>query len=605
MTGERIGDYTVERRLGSGGMGAVYLGRSPSGRAVAIKVVRPEYAADPEFRARFRTEVEAARRVGGFHTAAVVDADPDAERPWMASAYIKGPTLSEAVARHGPMDDRALRALGAGLAEALKAIHACGLVHRDLKPGNIVLTDDGPRVLDFGIAYALEGSQLTAPGVVVGTPGFTAPEQLVTGERVHGACDVFALGAVLVAASGGSAFGVGQALALAYRVVAEEPDVSAVPGALRPAVRACLHRNPDRRPSPARLLEVFTATGPDAPRTAPPHRSEFPAPAPDFPDSPPGPAPDSLCSTPGPAPEGGYAALPLPGAAPLPSGPGDAAPVAPLQGAAPVPPPSGPPSPGGLRSPTRVDGPPPPRPRGPDRELVADAPTAAASTTDTPAGAPRAAPVPPPPAVPPRPTPPPGRGRAHRPVTPPKPRAAPRHAAPATGHGVPPSPGRFRGRPGRRIFLPVAAVPVVTGVALSGSPTAFFDIIFVTPFVALVPLVLALVQYFRSHGLDIAADGVTLIVADSVSRWHWDDIDSLELVSRNAGDWLVVRPAEGRHTPRFPVWLGWIRRAGDRSMWIRLDGLRPRDGTRTLAETLAAHADQQNVRLTLTRTPAH
>ncbi|MYY09524.1 protein kinase [Streptomyces sp. SID4919] len=594
VTGERIGDYTVERRLGSGGMGAVYLGRSPSGRAVAIKVVRPEYAADPEFRARFRTEVEAARRVGGFHTAAVVDADPDAERPWMASAYIKGPTLGEAVARHGPMDDRALRALGAGLAEALKAIHACGLVHRDLKPGNIVLTDDGPRVLDFGIAYALEGSQLTAPGVVVGTPGFTAPEQLVTGERVHGACDIFALGAVLVAASGGSAFGVGQALALAYRVVAEEPDVSAVPGALRPAVRACLHRDPDRRPSPAQLLEVFTATGPDAPRTARPHRPKLPAPAPDFPGS-----------IPGPAPEGGPAELALPGAAPLPSGPGGAAPVAPLQGAAPVPPPSGPPSPGGLRSPTRVDGPPPPRPRGPDRELVADTPTATAPTTDPPVGAPRAAPVPPPPAVPPRPTPPPGRGRAHRPATPPTPRTAPRRAAPATGHGVPPSPGRFRGRPGRRIFLPVAAVPVVTGVALSGSPTAFFDIIFVTPFVALVPLVLALVQYFRSHGLDIAADGVTLIVADSVSRWHWDDIDSLELVSRNAGDWLVVRPAEGRHTPRFPVWLGWIRRAGDRSMWIRLDGLLPLDGARTLAETLAAHADRQNVRLTLTRTPAH
>ncbi|MFJ4771096.1 protein kinase [Streptomyces uncialis] len=590
MTGERIGDYTVERRLGSGGMGAVYLGRSPSGRAVAIKVVRPEYAADPEFRARFRTEVEAARRVGGFHTAAVVDADPDAERPWMASAYIKGPTLGEAVARHGPMDERALRALGAGLAEALKAIHACGLVHRDLKPGNIVLTDDGPRVLDFGIAYALEGSQLTAPGVVVGTPGFTAPEQLVTGERVHGACDVFALGAVLVAASGGSAFGVGQALALAYRVVAEEPDVSAVPETLRPAVRGCLHRDPDRRPSPARLLEVFTATGPDAPLTAPPHRPELPAPASDFPGA-----------APGPASEGGPAGLPLPGAAPLPSGPRGAAPAAPLQGAAPVPPPSGPPPPGGLRSPTRVDGPPPPRPRGPDRELFADAPTAA----DTPAGAPRAAPVPPPPAVPPRPTPPPGRGRAHRPESPPKPRAAPRRAAPATGPGVQPSPGRFRGRPGRRIFLPVAAVPVVTAVALSGSPTALLDIITFTPFVALVPLVLALVQYFRSHGLDITADGVTLIVADSVSRWHWYDIDSLEIVSRGSGDWLVVRPAEGRHTPRFPVWLGWIRRAGDRSMWIRMDGLRPRDGARPLAETLAAHADRQNVRLTLTRVPAH
>lgn len=172
-----------------------------------------------------------------------------------------------------------------------------------------MLTDDGPRVLDFGIAYALEGSQLTAPGVVVGTPGFTAPEQLVTGERVHGACDVFALGAVLVAASGGSAFGVGQALALAYRVVAEEPDVSAVPGALRPAVRACLHRNPDRRPSPARLLEVFTATGADAPRTAPPHRSEFPAPAPDFPDSPPDPRPTSRVRSPDPRPRAGPPSL--------------------------------------------------------------------------------------------------------------------------------------------------------------------------------------------------------------------------------------------------------------------------------------------------------
>ncbi|MFD9499394.1 serine/threonine-protein kinase [Streptomyces sp. NPDC060035] len=229
MVAQYFGDYVVERELGSGGMGSVYLGRSPSGRAVAIKVIRAEYAEAPQFRARFHKEIEAARRVGGFHTAAVVDADPDAPRPWMASAYIKGPTLAEEVAGRGPLDEARLRSLGAALAEALKAIHACDLVHRDLKPGNIVLAEDGPRVLDFGIAQALQDTRLTDPGMVIGTYGFMAPEQ-ATGGRIGPRCDVFALGAVLVAAAGGDAFGPGQPAQLLYRVVHADPRLRSASG---------------------------------------------------------------------------------------------------------------------------------------------------------------------------------------------------------------------------------------------------------------------------------------------------------------------------------------------------------------------------------------
>lgn len=202
--GTLIGRYVIEHKLGEGGMGTVYLARSRGGRAVAVKVARPELAADPSFRARFRAEVAAARQVGGFHTAQVVDADPDAEAPWLATAYIPGPTLAALVTAEGPMDEGRLRSLGAALAEALEAIHACGLVHRDLKPGNIVMAPDGPRVLDFGIARALESTRLTATGSAFGTPGYLAPEQAL-GEEVTGAADVFALGAVLVAAAGGQA----------------------------------------------------------------------------------------------------------------------------------------------------------------------------------------------------------------------------------------------------------------------------------------------------------------------------------------------------------------------------------------------------------------
>ncbi|MFI9115362.1 serine/threonine protein kinase [Streptomyces venezuelae] len=265
---EHVGDYAVERELGAGGMGTVYLARSRGGRAVAVKVARPELAADPHFRARFRAEADAARRVGGFHTAQVIDADPEAQAPWMATAYIAGPTLSELLAEQGPMGEAALRALGAALAEALQAIHACGLVHRDLKPGIIIMADDGPRVLDFGIARALESTRLTHTGGAFGTPGFLAPEQ-AQGFAVGPAADVFALGAVLVAAAGGRAFGEGTPMGQMYRAVHEEPDLSRVPPGVRPVVVACLAKNPAERPTPEELLDLFAPRGPARRSTSP------------------------------------------------------------------------------------------------------------------------------------------------------------------------------------------------------------------------------------------------------------------------------------------------------------------------------------------------
>ncbi|MGW6913363.1 serine/threonine-protein kinase [Kitasatospora sp. NPDC054939] len=254
---DAIGPYRLEGVLGAGGMGEVFLGRSPGGRRVAIKVVRAEIAADPEFRRRFGREVEAARRVGGFWTAPVVDADPTAPRPWVASAFLDAPDLTAVVGSAGPLDEARVRELGAGLAEALASVHAAGLIHRDLKPSNILVTGDGPRIIDFGIAKAMEGTALTATGTVVGTPGFMSPEQ-ITGAAVAEPSDVFSLGAVLAyAATGRGPFGVGTAHSLLYRVVHEQPDLTGVPIGLRTVVAACLSKRPEGRPDPARLLELL------------------------------------------------------------------------------------------------------------------------------------------------------------------------------------------------------------------------------------------------------------------------------------------------------------------------------------------------------------
>ncbi|MFK0292062.1 protein kinase [Streptomyces sp. NPDC090442] len=247
-----LGGYRLLGRLGAGGMGRVYLGRSAGGRTVAVKAVHAQYAADEQFRARFRREVASARRVGGAWTAPVLDADPDAAVPWVATGYVAGPSLARAVADHGPLAAPSVRALGAGLAEALTAVHALGLVHRDVKPSNVLLTLDGPRLIDFGIARATDGTvSLTSTGASVGSPGYMAPEQIL-GNGAEGAADVFSLGAVLAfAATGTSPFPGDSSAALLYKVVHEEPELGPeLTGALRELVASCLAKDPARRPTP-------------------------------------------------------------------------------------------------------------------------------------------------------------------------------------------------------------------------------------------------------------------------------------------------------------------------------------------------------------------
>ncbi|MEU6790307.1 serine/threonine-protein kinase [Nonomuraea wenchangensis] len=257
----QIGPYRLIRQLGSGGMGRVYLGRSRGGRAVAVKVVHAELAGDAEFRRRFAAEVAAARQVGGFYTAQVVDADTDADPPWLATAYIAGPSLAEAVTEHGPLPVTAVRVLGAGLAEGLAAIHGSGLVHRDLTHRNVILADDGPRVIDFGIAKALDTVHLSTR--VIGTPGFMSPEQARAGE-IGPESDVFSLGCVLTyAATGTGPFGGGRAEIVVYRIVHEEPDLGGVPADIAGLLRACLAKNPAHRPTLDEVLDhlELPATG--------------------------------------------------------------------------------------------------------------------------------------------------------------------------------------------------------------------------------------------------------------------------------------------------------------------------------------------------------
>ncbi|MFJ9842376.1 PQQ-binding-like beta-propeller repeat protein [Kitasatospora sp. NPDC101155] len=256
-----VGPYRLIARLGAGGMGRVYLARSAGGRTVAVKVVRADLTEEPGFRARFRFEAEAAQAVDGAYTAPVLDADPDAELPWLATEYILGPSLAEAIADHGPLPASTVAALGAGLAEALIAIHAAGLVHRDLKPSNILLSTSGPRVIDFGIARVLEGTRLTTTGVVVGSPGFMSPEQ-ASDLPVGTPSDVFALGSVLLyAATGHGPFGSGMAAAMLYRVVHDQPDLAGLPDELLPVVQHCLAKNPAARPQPRELSRLLSPGG--------------------------------------------------------------------------------------------------------------------------------------------------------------------------------------------------------------------------------------------------------------------------------------------------------------------------------------------------------
>ncbi|WTU86841.1 serine/threonine protein kinase [Streptomyces sp. NBC_00048] len=240
--------YQLTARLGQGGMGTVYLGRSPGERMVAVKVIQPELAADPAFRRRFGREIEAARRVGGFHTASVVAADAHSEPPWLVTEYIPGPSLHDVLRQHGALPVKTLQVLTVGIAEALEGIHACGIVHRDLKPSNIIISDTGPRVIDFGIARALDGTAITRTDQVIGTRGFLAPEQL-TGAPITFATDVYAFGMVLCHAAGAVPSEDGESL---------ESALSLLPSRLFALIARCLDRDPECRPTPTQVLEQLS-----------------------------------------------------------------------------------------------------------------------------------------------------------------------------------------------------------------------------------------------------------------------------------------------------------------------------------------------------------
>ena len=290
-----IGGYRLRARLGAGGMGRVYLASTPAGRSVALKVVRPDLGDDQDFRARFRQEIQAARQVHGLYTAQVLDADPDATLPWLVTAYVPGPSLQQAVAGNGPMPEAMVFRLIAGVAEALQAIHAAGVVHRDLKPSNVLLAPDGPRVIDFGIARALEATSLTRSGMMVGSPQFMAPEQ-IRDQPVTPAIDVFALGSLAAyAARGRSPFGEGHSAAVSYRVLHEPPDLDGCPPQLRALIEPCLRKDAAARPAPGQILEFCLA-----------HVAEGAEPG----WSPPSPAPAATATTQAPSQPTTVAAVP-------------------------------------------------------------------------------------------------------------------------------------------------------------------------------------------------------------------------------------------------------------------------------------------------------
>ncbi|MFJ3906663.1 protein kinase [Streptomyces sp. NPDC090025] len=281
------GEYRLQACLGAGGMGVVHLATSASGLRLAVKVVHEQYAEDPEFRARFRQEVAAARRVSGAFTAPVVDADPDAERPWMATLYVPGPTLADQVRRSGPLSPAELRRLTAGLAEALRDIHRAGVVHRDLKPSNVLLTDSGPKVIDFGISRPVDSDLRTETGKLIGSPPFMAPEQFQRPREVGPAADVFALGSVLVhAATGHGPFDSDSPYIVAYQVVHDDPDLTGVPEELAPLVARCLAKEPDERPTPAEIMAALLPPSYEAAAFIPAQRR-----SPGLPVAPAGPVP--------------------------------------------------------------------------------------------------------------------------------------------------------------------------------------------------------------------------------------------------------------------------------------------------------------------------
>jgi hypothetical protein len=255
---QQVGGYRLTARLGAGGMGQVFLGFSPGGRAVAVKVIHRQFARDPGFVRRFGHEVEAASAVSGAYTAPVVAAGPADDPPWLATVFVPGPSLAEVIVKAGPLPEPAVWRLAGGLIEALQAVHACGLVHRDLKPANVLLAADGPRLIDFGISRALEGGATAATSLIVGTPAYMSPEQ-VEGHSVQPASDVFALGSLIAfAATGAAPFGGGNSgpIVVAYRVVNAEPDLSRVPEPLTSLVAACLAKKPADRPHLAQLMET-------------------------------------------------------------------------------------------------------------------------------------------------------------------------------------------------------------------------------------------------------------------------------------------------------------------------------------------------------------
>ncbi|MEU6985671.1 protein kinase [Streptomyces sp. NPDC046324] len=359
---QTVGAYRLVARLGAGGMGRVYLSYTPGGRPVAVKVIRPELADDGDFRERFRQEVANARRVQGVYTAPVLDSDTEGPVPWLATAYVPGPSLAEAVKKHGPLPLSTVLLLTAGVAEALQDIHRAGIVHRDLKPSNVLLALDGPRVIDFGVARAVDATALTHSGSAVGTPAFMAPEQALGGE-ITGAADVFALGQITAfAATGVGAFGDGPSHGVLYRIVHEAPRLGDVPDELAELVAGCLHKEAARRWTPADVIRLCAAADPE--RGLRRSESWLPASvagqlarhAADAPAPPPA-AEDTMAlrmprqGGPGPLPAtGGASALP-PGPVPVapPAGAFGPAPVGPF-GPASTPAPAVPPAPAPLRS---------------------------------------------------------------------------------------------------------------------------------------------------------------------------------------------------------------------------------------------------------------